>query len=140
MQTQVITIRPEAIDNAHADLPFDVSLFKTVESATPVPERQIAVSADKVRRSIKVDNEVIGYVHTVDFALELVRTKFNQIMRKQFMDAKVQSFQVKYEIDQVTDRRLCKLYIFSPGWVVNGRTKLCTVQIDRLPRLELKKD
>lgn len=140
MTVHLINIKPDGIENGHADLPFDVNMFKSDSVDEQRPERQMVISENKVRRSIKVDGELIGYVHTDEFALEIVRAKFSKIMRELF-DEKDNAtfFQVKYEFNQKTDERTCKLYQVVSGYVYNSRTKLSTIQINKLPRLELKR-
>lgn len=135
MMTHIISIKPDAVENPHSDLPFDVKrIFKSDI------KRPIVPSASRIRQAITIDGKLAGYVHTVNFALELVREKFSQEIRRLYQEHQVKQFLVKYE--QSEGRRVCKLYQLNPGLIYNSKSKLMTVQIDSMPRLEFdsKKD
>jgi len=131
MMTHIITIKPDVVENPHADLSFD--LKRIFNSDT---KRRINSVSTRIRHAITIDGQLAGYVHTTAFALELVREKFSQEIRRIYDENKGKHFQVKYE--QTDNCQVCKLYQVNPGLIYNSRSKLMTIQIDVMPRLEFE--
>jgi len=133
MMTNIITIKPEGIENIHKDLPFDLKrMFKS-----ECPGRQVVPSSTRTRHFISIDGNMVGYVQTMDFAMEIIREKFSQEISRMFRENQVKQFQVKYE--ETETRRVCKLYQVSQGTFYNSRAKMMTIQIEAVPRLEFER-
>lgn len=160
MQTHIITIKPDAIENKHDDLPFDLKQIKKPDctgasaSASADVTREIVPSDTRVRYAVSFEmpnqTKVLqGYVNTMEFALELVRLRFSDMMRKYNEGQGDAFFAVKYEhpekpCDKMTQtppsKCVCKLYQANQSiFYLYGKTKLMTIYIDPMPRLEFKK-
>jgi hypothetical protein len=156
-----IFIKPDGVEDAHEDLPFDTSVFKKPEEkpSTNSPSHQIMQSNTRVRFAILIDGVLHGYVNSLPFALEMVRCRFNDLMSQLHRDQQTNTFRVKYDVQDQTVpsesvvtsaqagqggppsnvHRVCKLYQVHAGRIYNTYTKIQTLEIQSLARLEFKK-
>ena len=148
MRSHIITINPDRIDNANNLLPFDINLFSCDAEPEDVSlTRVLTASKSRVRQLVTITASgkppQRGYVHTLNYALEMVRVDFSREMNRLWKEGDLTDFQVKYECSSEKDDEpgavhTCKLYHLQRGNIWNSRTKLVTFEIVAIPRLELQ--
>jgi hypothetical protein len=128
MPVQIINISPDAVENPHHELSFNEKVFSDISNTV------VKQSDQKMRYLVTIDGKTEGYVHTWNFAMNLIVLRFNEIIREK--SEVVTEFQVKVEeSDEKNSRMVAKLYQIIPGYVYNGRNKLQTIEVESIHRL-----
>ena len=96
------------------------------------------IKKDRIRYAVIVEGDIVGYANTPEGGCEVVRAHFEHLMRRAIQQRKVAEFQIKYETN-TSQQQLCKLYEISPGFIYNGRVKVCTVYVKPMPRVLVEK-
>lgn len=126
----IIQITPTKIVDPNKIFEIDQSFL------TRTDESVCQSHTERTHYLVSIDNQALGYTMSSDFALQIVKHKFETIMRDLYRQNGTDNFQIKCEKLE-NDAAVYKLYYVSIGRVWTSNYKLATMTVTPIHRLSI---